>query len=1015
MTRKFKSVLTNNSTTTAAATATTSTLDASSGEDGSTTGGVHRPFSSSRNTHNIASTSRGQQKQPFETSEGALRFNRLLDSSSRSSGAGGSGSTGGNGSGNAHHHHITSSSTTSPLLGGASILRKAMTNVAGVGIGIVGHHPSSSSDIILGTSNHINGSDNNNNNNNNNNKNNIVNSNSTNLYLDYIPPSTIHLPDPTDAHTVGEMACRIASKLRVDAKSIGGKLLSAEGKVEARTGNAILRENWEELVEGSISSSSRDGDGRGIKPTISLAMTTTTIAKSSPIRPMNRLTNECLFSMCVSQFDLSVGMYGGPSGGKKRHIPIAKTRNKLRYVVIVRSTNRPLLRPRLLRMDNRGGDWGGEGVKGGAGDDLDHIHDDEDAEEDNDMMDDGGDESEDGYDNMYNPDPSEGGGTDGNSSAGGGRSEGESISIASSDKKKKKLRRGGSSSELATNTKKKCSKRKKLYERYDSGIPPGCEISSFPALFCLAIHSDGTKPDVRKILELDKLVSIENASPRKNAPPGSAGPVVLVFRNGDAVEIDCDLPNAVLHQVDLNSPRMVVGSGDVGGRGGVISATGGGGRGVKKSDSAIIDSTNRLRKDRFLWSLLQTHAMLCTAVVELSSTAHHASLSGQLPPLVVRNVDRGELQYVSTMNRFLTDSPVLCALLDRQSKDHGGKAIISVRGGRRELRGMQHAEKKDGADNENNGQSSEEGKSPDDMDGMAYDMMMGNYNSRVSLFANEEEKRDAAIILNASPWQQQEITADGMSNIDAMGITAESLVGILQQTMRNLEAETCRRLILWEDEKYYSALGEQRPTVSYGENSNITVNTMSLNELFMTLQRLDEELEQMEFWIEDRATMIKPITDECCGIEEENRMLEQQWVSYETLGSELKRLLGGYVLPPNLMKVLENPGSVIVYDRTTGAVDIKRSEQGVELIHQAGQALKLALDTVEGQGGLHLRAISDSVKILSTASTSFCGSLARIVVTVMEHMAKEICSRPESSIGKGDTHNSIAKKIREVS
>ena len=340
--------------------------------------------------------------------------------------------------------------------------------------------------------------------------------------------------------------------------------------------------------------------------------------------------------------------------------------------------------------------------------------------------------------------------------------------------------------------------------------------------------------------------------------------------------------------------------------------------------------------------------------------------------------------------------------------------MIPFRGGSRELRGMQHAhEKKDGADNENC-QSSEEGKSPDDMDGMAYDMMMGNYNRRVSLFANEEEKRDAAIILNASSWQQQEITADGMSNIDAMGITAESLVGILQQTMRNLEAETCRRLISWEDEKYYSALGEQRPAVSYGEKSNITVNTMSLNELFMTLQRLDEELEQMELWIQDRATMIKPITDECCGIEEENRMLEQQWVSYETLGSELKRLLGGLVLPPNFMKVLENPESVIVYDRATGAVDMKRSEQGVELIHQAGQALKLALDTAESQGGLHLRAISDSVKILSTASTSFCGSLARIVVTVMEHMAKDICSRPETSIEKGDTHNSIAKKIREV-
>jgi len=253
-----------------------------------------------------------------------------------------------------------------------------------------------------------------------------------------------------------------------------------------------------------------------------------------------------------------------------------------------------------------------------------------------------------------------------------------------------------------------------------------------------------------------------------------------------------------------------------------------------------------------------------------------------------------------------------------------------------------------------------------------------------------------------------------MSNVDGMGVTAESLVRLLQQAMRDLEAETCRRLISWEDEKYYSALGEQRPALGYGEKSNTTVNTMSVNDLFMTLQRLDDELEQMELWIQDRATMIKPITDECCGIEEENRMLEQQWVSYETLGLELKRLLGGLVLPPNLMKVLENPGSVIVYDRSTGAVDIKRSEQGVELIYQAGQALKLALDTAESQGGIHLRAVSDTAKVLSSSSTNFCGSLARIVVTVMEHMAKEICARPETTIGKGDTHNSIAKKIREV-
>eukprot|EP00804_Cyclotella_cryptica_P020008 CCRYP_007898-RA/>CCRYP_007898-RA protein AED:0.02 eAED:0.02 QI:2076/1/1/1/1/1/4/76/830 len=307
-------------------------------------------------------------------------------------------------------------------------------------------------------------------------------------------------------------------------------------------------------------------------------------------------------------------------------------------------------------------------------------------------------------------------------------------------------------------------------------------------------------------------------------------------------------------------------------------------------------------------------------------------------------------------------------------------------------------------------EGAEEVKS-DEMDGMAYDMMMGNFN-RVALFLNKEEMQDAADVLNAIPWQQQEITSDGMTNVDASA-TAETLIKMLQQRMRDLEAETCRRLISWEDEKYFSATGERPEEDAYGSQNDTTMNSMSLNDLFITLQSLDDELEKMELWIQERATMIKPITDECRGIEEENRMLEQQWVSYETLGTELQRLLGGLVLPPSLMSVLENPGSVIVYD-SSGVVDVDASEEGVELISQAGQTLKLALDTAENEGGIHLRAVSDTVKVLSVTCNKFCRSLARIVVTVMEQLAKGECSRADVAIGKGDTHSSIAKKIRET-
>ena len=723
---------------------------------------------------------------------------------------------------------------------------------------------------------------------------------------DYIPPSTVQLTDPADEVAVGEMTRRITGKLRVDVRSIGGRFLSADGKAEARTGNVILKEGWEEFLEEGVAAGTA---------------ATTTNAAATSLKPMNRLTNECLFSMCVSQFDLSIGTTGGPSGGKKRHIPIAKSRNKLRHVVILRSTNRPLLRPKISQ---------GEG-----GALVEHVEEESDGEGDVS-------EEEEGYDHMYNPDPLEVGSTT----------------------KSKRIRKKSKTDDIS-NTVKSMEKKKKLYEEYDCGIAPEKEISSFPALLCLAIHADGTKPDVRKVLELDKLVSITNNPPRKDS---SGGYVTLVFRNGDAVEIDCDLPNAVMHSTGLGAAASP----------------------MPHKNTSDMDAVNKTRKEKFLWSLLQIHAILCTAVVERSTAAAALRLGlpngmTPLPPLKVMNIDRGELQYASTVKGFLTESPVLCSLLDRFAARSRMPIIAS------------------GAEEKEEG--IEEGKS-DEMDGMAYDMMMGNYN-RVALFLNKEEMRDAADVLNKVPWQQQEITSDGTTNVDASA-TAESLIKMLQQRMRDLEAETCRRLISWEDEKYFSATGE-RPEGDVGQNDN----TLSLNDLFRTLQSLDDELEMMEDWIEERARMIKPITDECCGIEEENRMLEQQWVSYETLGTELQRLLGGLVLPAGLMSVLENPGSVIVYDNS-GNVNVDASEDGVERINQAGQALKIALDTAENEGGIHLRAVSDTVKVLSATCNKFCRSLARIIVTVMEQLAKTECNRPDVAIGKGDTHSSVAKKIREV-
>ena len=109
---------------------------------------------------------------------------------------------------------------------------------------------------------------------------------------------------------------------------------------------------------------------------------------------------------------------------------------------------------------------------------------------------------------------------------------------------------------------------------------------------------------------------------------------MLVFRNGDAVEIDCDLPNAAL----MHSTGAVAEGG----------ASGGGASAMGNKKNTAIDATNRLRKERFLWSLLQVHAILCTSVVERTAAAAALLRPGvvatSLPPLAVRDIDRRELQ-----------------------------------------------------------------------------------------------------------------------------------------------------------------------------------------------------------------------------------------------------------------------------------------------------------------------------------------------------------------------------------
>merc|ERR1712151_1412168 len=140
------------------------------------------------------------------------------------------------------------------------------------------------------------------------------------------------------------------------------------------------------------------------------------------------------------------------------------------------------------------------------------------------------------------------------------------------------------------------------------------EISSFPALVCMTFHSDGTTPDIRKLIQLDKLTTIQDLQ---------ESTVQLIFstKDNDTVRIDFSDGNK----------------------------------------GSIVPSMN---KEKFIWSLLQIHAMLCVSVVERTSLGNAASEAaalqqenqaaqpssgattagaeagsrGLLPPLNVRNI-----------------------------------------------------------------------------------------------------------------------------------------------------------------------------------------------------------------------------------------------------------------------------------------------------------------------------------------------------------------------------------------
>ena len=400
------------------------------------------------------------------------------------------------------------------------------------------------------------------------------------------------------------------------------------------------------------------------------------------------------------------------------------------------------------------------------------------------------------------------------------------------------------------------------------------EISSFPVLICMMLQNDGTGPDIRKLVPLDQLTTVQDVN---------STVVQLAFRNGDSIRVDFgnaeEDHNPLERQITMDRP---------------------------------------LDKERFIWSLLQIHAMLCVSVVE-----RHSNGTVFLPPLNVRNLDRAEIQYVATVNGFLKNDEALRTLLERQRKiiEQNEASILMI-----------HAAAKDGT-------SAQE---PYDMDVMTYDLMMGNFATRVTLFHSEEERKDAEEILNSAEWTDMLLAGGGGSKEESAAVNvAERLSMKLQLRMRDLEAETCRRLIAWEDEKHISV--EDRTKLHDISDARDTVDALALASLFKTLESLDNELKAMEDWLQDRAAAIKPLTDDCADIEEENRQLEQQWKSYDTLGGEMRRLLHGQELDEGTESILKNPASVLVYEED-GMVNVEDSEDGIERMYEAGKTL---LDAIE--------------------------------------------------------------------
>ena len=906
------------------------------------------------------------------------------------------------------------------------------------------------------------------------------------------------IQDYNDLAFIGKIAAHLTPKISVDRRSIGGERQFQE---KAALDAAAVK-------TGPTTSGSRTSITKG---TVNVLLQSQEQEKET----LRRMVNEDLLTLRVNRFDIfhrgqARPLYTGM--GSSNTSPHSKSTNhhlnknkgrgstqaqagsviRPRYVSLVRTTNRPLIVNKGSQLDQRAKNLRRkqrmqQRTSKTIVNRRDSMEDDEEGlsepeDEDYDVM----------YEGQDKKKASKKTGLTDDDDAGGTQDETDEESADSQ----------GDNSESESET--------------DEEGPDENELSSFPVLVLLAAseyvghHNMAPQLEIRKVYPLEELITVE-CLPSANAKGGvgsmgnasggapigggalnnntlehgDVGSILLTFKNGDSVEIDCTLPPEALIKkptaaqdvddpealgvdeiepqptgsssvsTDKNIPAPATpGSGDGTKSPGSTNAAGGMGDGLGDSASS---------HDYFLWSLFQIHTMLCTCVVERSvmqfrvgqrllSFAKKVALKmgnasstpasniakgdkppANLPPLTLRNVDRSELQYLSTVNGFVGKSQKIHTLLRRQRHVHARKefsttdkpsAISSVPSVDRSAEGEEELEAEEG--------KMKRGSNLLRLDDLALDLlMMAGGSSFVvsnqdhgSIFTSNDEEADACQVLNKAIAQHNH-SLSRTSNLNVMEVTdkqamdavvtGEKLNEMLQKRMRDLEADACRRLIAWEDEKLTSSQALDLID-THRRNERDMVDCMSLVGLFATLDELDAELEKMEAWLSERVAFIRPLTNECRAMEEENRGLEQHNKSCEALKQELALLLQGLEVRPELEAVLRQPRRSLVTSRTTGAIDLENSSKGIDLIKEAGKELRCAIDKAMEGGGLHLDAVYERVEELIALATKFCSELQNIVVEVMKALANDVVPPFHTgALPKTESHASMARKIRDVS